>query len=1227
MDNHKLSVMDDTLAITAVRAQLEEVTRRLHGAGLLGEQLLAQQQRLEEALAVPTQLSEKLSELERELDNIKRNAGENWIEADFLSRDGETCNILNTPKWSNHNTVSPLKHALSMRRRPSKLSARAHDIEFATEIGQSLLTEVRRLQGILDERDAQWKVMVNDKRVLEQQIEGLELRLKALGESEERYKEENWDLELKTQDLNQKMTEASAAELRMIQENSRLLRQTQIQMETLEALRIKETELNEEIEQLRVRNELDAASFRRVQVELLEEKAELIRQIEELKAELESRQKSFYWSGKKIEEDDCVVENEIKTSFEDAMSEQWSPLSPIKCTPSRNPPLETETMKASFSHAQRTIYGLRGALQREKAEKMELRQQLNEVLVKLEKWEQGKALLRKKPLKRRPKCNSAGMTYKSLKGHASEITIESETEWKDEQDTSEITIGITPHIEENGLDQVKVHKKNPSGLENGSLTEEDNESVENKRNKPSNYMEEKAYTSNSDFSAGIHDDSDTCKGCAIFDTGKRRTLSFNMSQQNQPLFKELEMFNQNNCLETVDVGTMTDEVSDIVQIKIHLFGQDTNIIEQVISPSFDKDNSKILDTTLSSRNVETNHLNVNHSDVNHLGTHSFIKSSQEMNKNGISAYKNNTVGNSMSESHSRPFLFSSIVSIFKLGRKKSVQMSPGVLEINKKISNTSLSKSKYSIDLFNHTQTASNLGLADSIKQSQNQSTLKLTGNIDCFENESDLKLANSDYQFKNTSQRLNDSNLSHDIVNKSRSSIMESRMTPSGKIIFPFYLILTINLDQEATFLSSEILKDSIINRSPHLHSLNRSIGSRVLKKLNMNSNFQTMPRIRAKQIGDVKSNTPNTSFDFLSYDPYSKKSSTFFSTPINKKGTLSEIDIAIDSVHATRNSSSSAKITSVYSLSTNNAKNSQLHMDDFKIPAYTRSSIDPKIIHSITQTMIGEYLWKYTRKHARQELSRNRHLRFFWIHPYSRSLYWCKHNPSATYGQELYAKSAFIESIKVVYDRNSHSEEIYNKSIIVTTPVRAIKFTATSSNSHEIWYQALSYLVSRIDPFIERSSIRIEDSEEITTQSLNSQKVNENSSSLFKQSKSSLSAFSSTSNITSFGNTLSLKRQNSLSKLGHVVQSSINTSTTSLKFKRPHPKNYVLENEHRIGHGERINSIVRYANLEDVRSCCDGKHNVATLPYRSKSFSSDSRRSRSSSLCHSHANASIDH
>ncbi|KAG5513210.1 hypothetical protein PMAC_001580 [Pneumocystis sp. 'macacae'] len=124
----------------------------------------------------------------------------------------------------------------------------------------------------------------------------------------------------------------------------------------------------------------------------------------------------------------------------------------------------------------------------------------------------------------------------------------------------------------------------------------------------------------------------------------------------------------------------------------------------------------------------------------------------------------------------------------------------------------------------------------------------------------------------------------------------------------------------------------------------------------------------------------------------------------------------------------------------------------------------------------------------------------------------------------------------------------------------------------------------------------------------------ANENVSPTFRYSKGPSSVFSSSSNITASERNASLRRQSSFSRLSQTIHSGT-SSSPSFKFKKPYPKNYASsETERRMNDQyERISSIMRYANLENVRSCCDGKHDVSTLPHRSKSFSSDSRHSRS--------------
>lgn len=124
---------------------------------------------------------------------------------------------------------------------------------------------------------------------------------------------------------------------------------------------------------------------------------------------------------------------------------------------------------------------------------------------------------------------------------------------------------------------------------------------------------------------------------------------------------------------------------------------------------------------------------------------------------------------------------------------------------------------------------------------------------------------------------------------------------------------------------------------------------------------------------------------------------------------------------------------------------------------------STDPRMINAITQTMIGEYLWKYTRKAGRGTMSDNRHRRYFWVHPYTRTLYWSDRDPSSAGRAELKAKSVPIEAVRVVTDDNPMPPGLHRKSLVIMTPGRSVKFTATTGQRHETWFNALSYLLLR--------------------------------------------------------------------------------------------------------------------------------------------------------------------
>ncbi|KAI7820790.1 hypothetical protein BC939DRAFT_456957 [Gamsiella multidivaricata] len=123
-----------------------------------------------------------------------------------------------------------------------------------------------------------------------------------------------------------------------------------------------------------------------------------------------------------------------------------------------------------------------------------------------------------------------------------------------------------------------------------------------------------------------------------------------------------------------------------------------------------------------------------------------------------------------------------------------------------------------------------------------------------------------------------------------------------------------------------------------------------------------------------------------------------------------------------------------------------------------------DPTMIQLITQTMIGDYLWKYTRRPMASVISEKRHRRYFWVHPYTKTMYWSLNNPAADGSREQRAKSALIVNVYQVTDENpSGNSDLPNVSLLVQTSSRNLKLTAPTREKHDHWFKSLAYLLSR--------------------------------------------------------------------------------------------------------------------------------------------------------------------
>ncbi|KAL4997749.1 meiotic cell cortex C-terminal pleckstrin homology-domain-containing protein [Aspergillus recurvatus] len=153
---------------------------------------------------------------------------------------------------------------------------------------------------------------------------------------------------------------------------------------------------------------------------------------------------------------------------------------------------------------------------------------------------------------------------------------------------------------------------------------------------------------------------------------------------------------------------------------------------------------------------------------------------------------------------------------------------------------------------------------------------------------------------------------------------------------------------------------------------------------------------------------------------------------------------------------------------------------------PQESTTSVQPtSVVDAIAQTMVGEWMWKYVRRRRSfggdkdnwegrnaEELSASitnsgiRHKRWVWLAPYERAVMWSSKQP--TTGPALLGKSGrklIIQSVLDVKDDTPLPKGFsgpiqFNRSILILTPQRALKFTATSIERHYVWLTALSFL-----------------------------------------------------------------------------------------------------------------------------------------------------------------------
>ncbi|PNS17485.1 Nuclear migration protein NUM1 [Sphaceloma murrayae] len=147
---------------------------------------------------------------------------------------------------------------------------------------------------------------------------------------------------------------------------------------------------------------------------------------------------------------------------------------------------------------------------------------------------------------------------------------------------------------------------------------------------------------------------------------------------------------------------------------------------------------------------------------------------------------------------------------------------------------------------------------------------------------------------------------------------------------------------------------------------------------------------------------------------------------------------------------------------------------------PAQQPDDRDTPLVDSIAAAMVGEWMWKYPQKrrsfgmtdngkdsvHEGKDATRQR--RWVWISPYERTVMWSSKQPVG--GSQLLGSKGRKLLIKTVLDvadpsplpKGSNYATCYSRSIVILTPDRPLKITASNRDRHYHWLMALSFLAS---------------------------------------------------------------------------------------------------------------------------------------------------------------------
>ena len=379
-----------------LHAHLSETDRRLEDTQRLGTSLLQQQQELSERLKevesqedeaeVSPELRKRLEEIEKEHNDIGREIAKALLAPKARAVSSEDRTVAESSEtFSSQATASPSKVSVPSRKQRNQPTSRAHDVQFAADISTSLLAQIRQLQAALSERDDALKSLSLEKAKLDHDTEGFSQRLRALNESGQRYKDENWNLETQTHELIAASKEAIEKEKKLTSSLAAALAEKNKTQNDFEELTVAHGQLGEEHAVAQKAHDSELHALQRTVDTADAERLSLQKKIEELTSQNQELAQAMTTRlrHREVEDDGALLMEHDGLSREISDTEHSPPPSPTKGTP-RHGGLESETLKSSLHHAHRMIQNLKGNIHREKTEKIELKRMLQDARDELE---------------------------------------------------------------------------------------------------------------------------------------------------------------------------------------------------------------------------------------------------------------------------------------------------------------------------------------------------------------------------------------------------------------------------------------------------------------------------------------------------------------------------------------------------------------------------------------------------------------------------------------------------------------------------------------------------------------------------------------------------------------------------------------------------------------------------------------------------------------------------